>query len=165
MMRFIHAILLIFFCVAFSAAGVSAAEISAEDVVCLPGEEKVVEVWLSDVPASLAGYIMTPVLAGPNIADISFIPSEQFVLSAVDPDTHTVSALDLGDVLTSENAPFLLGTLQIIAYDVGETTLYFEIAEMTDDMGGEIIVTQTGITINVNAEERPSSIIGLQAQP
>jgi len=164
-MRYIPAILLIFFCAALSAAGVSAAEISAEDIVCLPGEEKVVEVWLSDAPSGLAGYIMTPVLHGPVIADISFTPSEQFALFAVDPDTHTVSALDLNDVITSGDSPFLLGTLHILAHEAGECALYFDIAEMTDDMGEQIVVAQTGIIIHVNAEERPPSIIGLLAHP
>jgi len=162
-MHYIPAILLIFFCVAFSAGVVSAAEIFAEDIVGLAGEEKIVEVWLSDAPAGLAGYIMTPVLTGPNVADISFIPSEQFALSVVDPDTHTVSALDLNDVITSGAAPFLLGTLHILAHEAGESVLYFDIAEMTDDMGEPIMVVQSGITIHVNAEGKPSSMIGLQA--
>ena len=165
MMRSFPLILLIFLCAMFSAGLVSAAQISAKDVVCSVGGEKNVEVWLSDAPAGLAGYIVTPVLQGQSIADVSFIPSWQFALSSVDPDTQTASALDLYAVMTPEANPFLLGTLRVLGHAAGESVLYFNIAEMTDHVGEEIMVTQSGIPIHVIGEERPLSMIGLEVNP
>jgi len=157
-------IFLIFFCVTFSAGLASAAEITAKDIVLSLGEEKSVEVWLSDVPAGLAGFIITPVLQGEIIADISFIPSWQFELASVDPDTQTASALDLYSVMTSDSHSFLLGTLNIIGSATGESVLHFEITEMTDHNGDEIVVTQNGIAIQIIGDEKSASRIGIDAK-
>jgi hypothetical protein len=165
MMRTPLLILLIFFCAVFSAGLVSAAEISAKDVVSNLGEEKSIEIWLSDAPTGLAGYIITPVLQGEAIADVSFTPSWQFALSSVDSDTQTVSALDLYTVMTPGSSPFLLGTLHILGQAAGEGVLYFDISEMTDHKGEEIEVTQSGITIYVIEEEISSPMVGLQIHP
>ena len=164
-MRSFSLILFIFFCAVFSVGLVSAAEISAKDIACNLGEERSVEVWLSDAPTGLAGYIVKPVLQGAGIADVSFFPSWQFGLSSVDPNTHTASALDLYAVMTPGSNPFLLGMLHIYARTAGESMLYFNIEEMTDHRGESIIANQKGIKIRVSEEERPSSILGLGVYP
>ena len=134
---------------------VSAAEIFAEEIVCAPGEEKIVDVWLSDIPTGLAGYIMQPIIKGDEIATIQFIPSEKFILSDIDEETKTAAALDLYNALLAGPNPVLLGTLHISAVKTGESVLYFEIHEITDDMGDPIEITQNGIKIQVQGEKIP----------
>ena len=134
---------------------VSAAEIFAEEIVCTPGEEKIVNVWLSGIPTGLTGYIMTPIIKGDEIATIQFIPSEKFILSNVDEETQTAAALDLYDALLAGPGPVLLGTLDISALKTGESVLYFEITEIIDDMGDPIEITQNGIKIQVLGEKIP----------
>jgi hypothetical protein len=146
---------------------VSAAEIFAEETVCAPGDEKIVDVWLSETPTGLAGYIMKPVLKGDEVATIQFIPSEKFDLSNTDEETMTASALDLTHALSIGTEPILLGTLHISASKTGESILYFEITEMTDDIGDPIEVAQSGIKIQVQNEGLtvPAAIVGLDIQP
>jgi len=153
------------FAVILSIGMVSAAEIFAEEIVCAPGEEKIVEVWLSDTATGLAGYIMTPVFDGNEIATVQFLPSEEFVLSNVDEESMTASALDLYDALSAGSGPILLGTLQVSALQAGEGAVYFEIIEMTDDMGDFVEVTQSGIKIQVLGENVPFAIVGLPIRP
>ena len=138
----------------------SAAEIFAEEVVCVPCEEKIVEVWLSEAPTGFDRYIMTPVLDGDKIATVRFIPSEYFIHSNIE-ESMTVSAVDLYDVVSVGSGPVLLGTLDISTLKAGESVLYFEITEMIDDIGNPIEITQNGIKIQVQGEGLSATIIGL----
>jgi hypothetical protein len=144
---------------------VSAAEIFAEEIVCAPGEEKTVEIWLSETPTGLAGYIMTPIFKGDEIAIIQFTPSETFILSSVGEETMTASALDLYDALRVGEETILLGTLYVSALIAGESTVYFEITEITDDMGDPIEITHSDIKIQVQGENVPDTVVGLGTKP
>ena len=158
-------IILLLFAAVFGIGIVSAAEIFAEKVVGAPGEEKIVEVWLSEAPTGLAGYIMAPILVGDEIATIQFIPSEEFILSDIDEENMTASALDLYDAVYAGSEPILLGTLHISAFRAGESVVYFEIVEITDDMGSPIEITQNGIHVQVLGEKVPVTMVGLNIQP
>jgi hypothetical protein len=138
----------------------SAAEIFAEEVVCIPCETKIVEVWLSEAPTGFAKYIMTPVFDGDEIATVRFIPSENFISLNIE-ENMTVSAVDLYDVVRVGSGPVLLGTLDISTLKAGESVLYFEITEMTDDIGNPIEITQNGIKIQVQEKGLPATIVGL----
>ena len=158
-MRFHFGALLLIFSALFCGM-VSGAEIMAQEIVCAPGEERVVEVWLVDADAGLAGYIMTPSFNGDAISRLRFVPSDEFMLSEVDEESQRVAALDLYDALHLGSDSYLLGTLFIAASQGGKSVISFDITEMTDDMGEPLEVTQDGIHISVG-EERSNIMIGL----
>ena len=158
-MRFNLGVLLLIFSALFCGI-VSGADITAQEIVCTPGEEREVDVWLTDADAGLAGYIMTPVFTGDAITSLRFIPSAEFMLSEVDEESQSVAALDLYDALHLGSDSYLLGTLFIATSQGGNSVISFDIAEMTDDMGEPVEVNQGGIHISVG-EERPNMVIGL----